>query len=71
MACVIRRQPYRRFYLNDRTVSCHDPEEEVLEMIWLIEEEGLEPTFERIMERNIHDAADLKILERLVDQGYL
>lgn len=40
-------------------------------MVWLIVEEGLEPTFERIMERNIHDAADKKILERLVQQDYL
>lgn len=57
--------------MNNKTVSCHDPEEEILEMIWLIEEEGKEPTFERIMERNIHDAADEKMLERLVGQGYL
>ncbi len=60
-----------RSLLNNRTVSCHDPEEEVLEMIWLMEEENIEPTFERIMERNIHDAADMKILERLVEQGDL
>ena len=57
--------------MDNRTVSCHDPEEEVLEMIWLIEEEGLVPTFERIMEKNIHDAADMKMLERLVHRGDL
>jgi DtxR family Mn-dependent transcriptional regulator len=57
--------------VNNHTVSCHDPEEEVLEMIWLIEEEGLEPTFERIIAKNIHDAADMKMLERLVRKGYL
>ncbi len=56
---------------NNNKVSCHDPEEEVLEMLWLIEEEGLEPTFERIMDRNIHDAADMRILERLAERGYL
>jgi len=57
--------------VNKQTISCHDPEEEVLEMIWLIEEEGREPTFERIMAKNIHDAADAKMLERLVREGYL
>ena len=57
--------------MNNQTTSCHDPEEEILEMIWLIEEESLEPTFERIMERNIHNAADMRMLERLVRQGYL
>lgn len=56
---------------NNHKVSCHDPEEEVLEMMWLIEEEGSEPTFERIMEKNIHDAASMKVLERLVSRGYL
>ena len=40
-------------------------------MMWLIEEEGSEPTFERIMEKNIHDAASMKVLERLVSRGYL
>ena len=40
-------------------------------MMWLIEEEGREPTFERIMEKNIHDAASMKVLERLVSRGYL
>jgi DtxR family Mn-dependent transcriptional regulator len=56
---------------NNHKVSCHDPEEEVLEMLWLIEEEGLEPTFEGIMDKNIHDAADMKILERLIERGYI
>ncbi len=57
--------------MKNSAISCHDPEEEVLEMIWLIEEEGREPTFERIMAKNIHDAADEKMLERLVREGYL
>ncbi|HER43254.1 MAG TPA: DtxR family transcriptional regulator [Candidatus Eisenbacteria bacterium] len=57
--------------MNRDKLSCHDPEEEVLEMIWLIEEEGLEPTLEQIMAKNIHDAADMKMLERLVRGGFL
>ena len=61
----------RRSVVNNKTVSCHDPEEEILEMIWLLEEEGLEPTFENIMAKNIHDAADMKMLERLVARGDL
>ena len=57
--------------MNNQTVSCHDPEEEILEMIWLLEEEGIEPTFENIMARNINDAADMKMIERLVAGGDL
>jgi DtxR family Mn-dependent transcriptional regulator len=51
--------------------TCHDPEEEALEVIWLVEEEGLDPTFEQFQAKNINDAVDRRMLERLISQGYL
>ena len=57
--------------MENHIESCHDPDEEALEVIWLVEEEGLEPTIEHIEAKDVHGAVSPRMLERLVSQGYL
>lgn len=57
--------------MENHNALCHDPEEEALEAVWLTEEEGLDPTYEHIEAKSLHDAISLQTLGRLVSRGYL
>ena len=57
--------------MESQTFYCHDPEEEALEVVWTLEEDGTEATLERIMAGNIHDSVSEKTLDRLVSRGLL
>lgn len=57
--------------MNSHAPSCHDPEEEALEVVWTLIEAGLEPNLDRIMADNTHESVSEKALERLVSRGFL
>ena len=57
--------------MESQTFYCHDPEEEALEVVWTLVEDGLEPTLERIMAGNVHDSVSEKTLDRLASRGLL
>jgi DtxR family Mn-dependent transcriptional regulator len=66
----IRLIDWRRM-MDSQALSCHDPEEEVLEAIWTLEEDGIEPTLERILSGDIHESVSEKTIDRLVSRGLL
>lgn len=49
----------------------HDPIDEVLEALWVLEEEGREATVETVQLTCIDDRADEALLDRLVEDGFL
>jgi DtxR family Mn-dependent transcriptional regulator len=61
----------RRMKMENQELSCHDPEEEALEAIWALEEDGIEPTLEQIMSGEIHESVSEKTLDRMVSHGLL
>ncbi len=57
--------------LADKKVSCHDPIDEVLEVVWILKEDGEEVSADRIISRNVHNAIGPSLLDQIVDDGYL
>jgi DtxR family Mn-dependent transcriptional regulator len=57
--------------LNEWTASCHDPIDEILEVVWTIEENRVKATAERIMSMNFHVEIGEEHLKRAVEEGYL
>jgi len=51
--------------------ECHDPTDEILEVVWLLNEEGKELSMENILSRKVHGYFDASMVERLVEEGYL
>ena len=56
---------------RERNRSLHDPIEEALEAVCVLEEEGRTVTAESVKMTCIDDRADEKLLDRLVEDGFL
>jgi len=50
---------------------CHDPTDEVLEVVWLLREDDVPATAENILSRKVHGDFDRATIDKLVQQGYL
>ncbi|MBN1885704.1 MAG: FeoA domain-containing protein [Candidatus Krumholzibacteriota bacterium] len=55
----------------ERNRSLHDPVEEALEAVWVLDEEGRAATLETVRMTCIDDRADAGLLARLVEDGLL
>ncbi len=52
-------------------VECHDPTDEILEVVWLLNEEDREVTVDSILSRKVHGYFDASMVEKLIEEGYL
>jgi DtxR family Mn-dependent transcriptional regulator len=57
--------------LNQWKASCHDPVDEILEVVWTIEENREKATADKIMSMNFHAEIGEEHLERVVREGLL
>ena len=57
--------------MRERSQQCHDPVDEVLEVIWVLGERGIAPTADKILSMHIHGQIDRDLLQRMVNEGLL
>jgi DtxR family Mn-dependent transcriptional regulator len=55
----------------EKIISCHDPEDEILEAVWTFQEEGKHPTAGEIMSRNAAGLISSHMIEAAVARGLL
>ncbi len=57
--------------MNETTWCFHDPVDEILEVVWILEEEGKPATMENILEKNKRDLVAADLIEKVLADGFL